>query len=317
VNHIGGYFELELRKGEDYHKQALRLNTGRNAFAFILIMRKYKLVFIPYYTCDVLLESFLKYNVRYEYYSINNDLEPIFNFSLIKEDEGFLYTNYFGLKDIYINKLSDYCRNLIVDNSQAFFSHPIKDVDTFYSARKFFGVPDGAYLYMKGADSSNLSVDVSLDRFGHLLKRIEFGAESGYNDYKINDLNLIGQPIKQMSKLTQAILCNIDYEYIKKKRRENFLILSHHLEKINKLEIELSDQSIPMVYPFLIDCPEIKNKLIENKIFVATYWHDVLKYVQENSLEYRFVKGIVPLPVDQRIEHEDISLILRIIEKFL
>lgn len=29
---IGGCFELELRKGEYFHKQALRFNSARNCF---------------------------------------------------------------------------------------------------------------------------------------------------------------------------------------------------------------------------------------------------------------------------------------------
>ncbi len=32
---IGGYFELELRKGEHYHKDALKLNTARNCFEYV------------------------------------------------------------------------------------------------------------------------------------------------------------------------------------------------------------------------------------------------------------------------------------------
>jgi hypothetical protein len=31
---IGGYFELELRKGKEYHTDAIRLNTGRNALEY-------------------------------------------------------------------------------------------------------------------------------------------------------------------------------------------------------------------------------------------------------------------------------------------
>lgn len=38
---IGGYFELELPYSEEYHKNALRLNTGRNAFEYILRSKKY------------------------------------------------------------------------------------------------------------------------------------------------------------------------------------------------------------------------------------------------------------------------------------
>ncbi len=31
MNSIGGYFELELPLREEYHKNAIRFNTGRNA----------------------------------------------------------------------------------------------------------------------------------------------------------------------------------------------------------------------------------------------------------------------------------------------
>ena len=35
---IGGYFELELSKGEHYHKGALRLNTARNCLESLLYL---------------------------------------------------------------------------------------------------------------------------------------------------------------------------------------------------------------------------------------------------------------------------------------
>ena len=94
---IGGYFELELRKGEHYHKNALRLNTARNCFEYILLARKYKKVYIPYYTCEVMLQPLHKYHIGYEFYSIDMNLEPQDLISL-NDNEAFLYTNYFGLK---------------------------------------------------------------------------------------------------------------------------------------------------------------------------------------------------------------------------
>ena len=38
---IGGYLELELKKNEEYHKEALRLNSGRNALEYILKSNTY------------------------------------------------------------------------------------------------------------------------------------------------------------------------------------------------------------------------------------------------------------------------------------
>lgn len=68
---IGGYFSLELPFSEEYHKDAIRLNTGRNCLEYILRVRKHSKVYIPYYTCDVLLEPFEKLGIRYEFYHIN------------------------------------------------------------------------------------------------------------------------------------------------------------------------------------------------------------------------------------------------------
>ena len=76
---IGGYPELELRKGEHYHKDALKLNTARNCLEYILIARKYKKVYVPYYTCEAVHEPFKKLGsgCRMEFYHINEQLEPI------------------------------------------------------------------------------------------------------------------------------------------------------------------------------------------------------------------------------------------------
>jgi len=65
---IGGYFELELQKGEEYQKDAIPLNIGRNALELILKAKNYKKAYIPYYTCDVTLEPFNKLNVEYEFH---------------------------------------------------------------------------------------------------------------------------------------------------------------------------------------------------------------------------------------------------------
>ena len=135
---IGGYFGLELRHGEHYHKDAIRLNTARNCFEYVLRSRQYTKVYIPYYTCEVMLEPLNKLGVQYEFYSINEKLEPALLPNL-KENEAFLYTNYYDLKQDCVLKLANCFGNrLIIDNAQAFFAKPIQGIDTFYSARKFF-----------------------------------------------------------------------------------------------------------------------------------------------------------------------------------
>ncbi len=135
---IGGYFELELSRGEEYHSDAIRLNTGRNAFEYILRAKKFNKVYLPFYTCDVMLEPITKLNLAYEFYSIDSNFLPIFNYSNVQENEVFVYNNYFGICDVQTREVAALCKNLIIDYSQAFYSKPIKGVDTFYSPRKFF-----------------------------------------------------------------------------------------------------------------------------------------------------------------------------------
>ena len=117
---IGGYFELELNKNEEYHKAAVKLNTGRNAFEYILRAYNYKKVFIPYYTCDVMLEPLKKLNIKYEFYRIDKRFMPNINFENIKSDEALVYNNYFGICDKNVKEIAGIKRNIIIDNSQAF-----------------------------------------------------------------------------------------------------------------------------------------------------------------------------------------------------
>lgn len=308
---IGGYFELELRKGEHYHKNALRLNTARNSFEYILRARKYTKVYIPYYTCEVMLEPLKKCNVDYVFYHINEQLEPIEETYQLQPTEAFLYTNYYGLKQRCVERLAEqYGKQLIVDNAQAFFAEPLEGIDTFYSARKFFGVADGAYLYTDAQLDMELEQDQSYQRMAHLLMRADIGAEAGYSEFRKNDDSLIDNPIRLMSNLTEKILCSIDYESAKQLRRSNFMQLNEQLSAKNGIHLTMDEDAVPMVYPYLTDDTTLRLRLISNRIYVATYWPNVSEWC-EKDLERKLTTQILPLPLDQRINIEKIIEIIR------
>ena len=299
---IGGYFELELRKGEHYHKDALRLNTARNCFEYVLLVRKYTKVYIPYFTCEVMLEPLQRHQIEYEFYHINEQLEPIENI-VLQEGEALLYTNYFGLKQSCVERLAKvYGSHLIVDNAQAFFAPRLDGIDTFYSPRKFFGVADGGYLYIDKRLEIELDQDYSYDRMSHLLKRIDLSAEEGYADFRRNDDLLINQPIKRMSKLTEAILCSIDYEEAKVHRLRVYKELHKVLHYENRFKFELNLDDVPMVYPYFIEDGEQKKKeLIKSRIYVATYWPNVLEWSKEDYLEYKLTSTLITLPLNKTL----------------
>ena len=313
---IGGYFELELRKGEHYHKGALRLNTARNCFEYILRARGYRKVYIPYYTCEVMLEPLQKCNVSYEFYHIDKCLEPAKFYNLLP-DEAFLYTNYYGLKQRCVERLAlQYGSQLIVDNAQAFYAKPIEGIDTFYSPRKFFGVPDGAYLHTTQLLNQELEQDRSYQRMSHLLIRADIGAEAGYEAFRKNDDSLKNNPIRKMSNLTEKILCSIDYDGIRQQRRANYQMLDDALATHNLLHFLLETDDVPMVYPFYSENMLLRQHLIANKIFVATYWKNVTDWVKKNNIEDLLVEKLLPLPINT-CWRGDINRIKEIIERHL
>jgi len=310
---IGGYFELELNdNGTIFHDNAIALNNGRNAFEYILRVKNIKKIHIPYYICDVVLQPINKLGIKYEFYPINKYLEPAKEFDL-KSDEYLLYVNYFGVKNRLIKKLAKQYKNLIIDNAQAFFCLPEKNIDTFYSPSKFFGLPDGGFLYTNIEKSCRLELekDTSNKRCSHLLKRIDIGAEGGYQDFKENKKPLDNQPIKKMSDLTKRLLANVNFEIARQKRNENFVRLHSLLGSSNEFSqiIDYKKVDGPMVYPYLSEKKFLREYLIKNKIYVANYWIDVLKRVEIESYEYKLVKYLLPLPIDQRYGVKEINMI--------
>lgn len=315
MSEIGGYLQLELPVGKEFYQPTVRLNSGRNALEYILIAKKYRKIYLPYYTCDVLLEPLHKHRITFEFYEVDANLEPVFDYQQIGINDTFLYTNYFGLKNNFIKTLAPKVKNLIVDNAQAFYSKPLKGIDTFYSPRKFFGIPDGAYLF------SNVLLDESFDqdtsshqRFEHLLKRIDLSARDAYADFTRNDNSLINQPIRLMSPLTQRLLESINYEDVAKIRIENFNKLHESLCNLNKLKLNrLKKHDVPLVYPFWSNDIILRDRLLEKKIYTARYWPNVKEWCKENKLEYALANEVIHLPIDQRYGEIEMNIIIKTI----
>jgi hypothetical protein len=310
---IGGYFELELPQGKEYHSQAIALNTGRNVLEYILRVRGYKRVYLPYYSCEVLLEPFKKLGVDYRFYHINMSLEldqPV----TLKDGEAILYINYFGLKQDYVSTLAaTYGKQLIVDNTQAFYANPIDGIDTFYSCRKFFGVPDGAYLYCDQDLDADLEEDHSWERMTHLLKRIDVSAEAAYADFREQSVKLKNNPIRKMSSMTHRIMSSIDYSGVAERRRQNYQQLDKALGNKNGMSLTLFAGDVPMIYPFLTTNKQLRERLIDNKIYVARYWPNVLNWCDKKDIDYQLSTQLLPLPIDQRYGEEDMKRVIELI----
>lgn len=311
---IGGYFELELpaSQGERY-PQAQGFQSARAAFLALLLTGKPSRVWVPWYLCDSMIEPLLMAGIDVARYRIDKTF-AIRDELTLAPDEWLLYVNYFGICQANVERvLTQFPRHqVIIDNAQAFFSPAQDCLATIYSPRKFFGVPDGGYLVTPLQVAMPEQLDTqSPERCLHLLKRIALDPESGYPDYLAAEESLVRQSPRQMSRLTRRLLATQDYSEAHRKRRNNFDFLDQHLRNRNQFQFHLGRIDAPLCYLFRGARPGTREHLIRNRIFVPTYWHDVLKEDhQAPQFERSLPANDLCLPCDQRYDVHDMERII-------
>ena len=316
MKEIGGYFELEHFHGQERYPEAAALNTARQALGYLIRARKIKKLYLPYYLCSSVFELCAREACPVEYYSVGADFLPRFD-RLPGRDEWLYVVNYFGqLGRETVLRMKQRYGNLILDNVQAFFQAPVEDVDTIYSCRKFFGVPDGAYLATDAVLPEKLEQDASRDRMGHLLGRFETSASEWYGDFRAADDAFDREPLKAMSPVTHNLLRAIDYEAVRRRRNDNYAYLASRLGPVNPLRLDAPDG--PYCYPFYCrNGMELKRKLTAERIFVPTLWPNVLEERAEDTLEYDYTANILPLPCDQRYGKEEMEAVCLMVREIL
>ena len=197
---------------------------------------------------------------------------------------------------------------MIVDHTHAFFQKPLKGIDTLYSCRKFWGVSDGAYVSTDAVLSGEKPEDRSAGRMNHILGRYEENAGKYYQVMLDNAAGYEGMEIRKMSRLTRNLLRAIDYEKGKKQREENYALLAELLPSDSVFNRVIPEG--PFAYPYYHkNGMELRRWLAGHKIFVPTYWKNILEQCSEDSLEYQWAADILPLPCDQRYGEEEMRYI--------
>jgi hypothetical protein len=315
---IGGFFELELRKGHHPFPDARAYNLARSAFQALLLAQKVRRVWMPHLLCAVMPDAALGVGVEVVRYGLTPALEPICLPSLAT-DEAFLYVNYFGVKDAYIRDtlVRQLRHGLIVDNSQALFSTPEDGVPTLYSPRKFVGVPDGGWLVNGPDDLSQAVPGTSANRFEALLGRLADPPHAHYAAFLDVEHALGAEGLRGMSAATTRLLDSIDYPHIKRRRQENFSRLHDALGPVNDLGAMSLALAPALCYPFIAQDPDeaarIRETLLNERVYVPCYWREVLSAPDAPALERELAGRLLPLPIDQRYGAEDMNRLAAIV----
>lgn len=318
---IGSFIELQFPKGFEYYSKEsdiARLNTGRSAIWHAFKVTGCNEIWIPVYQCDTVREVLINNGAKVKYYHIDENFNPL---DLeVRDDEAVLLVNYYGIMSHdRMCQLAMKYKHVIVDNCQAFFNSPINGALNVYSCRKFVGVPDGAYVIGKGAHEqmNDYPKSFSSDTAGFLLERIEYGCEGkAYESRRINEQRIDSEPVMKMSKLTHVILDGTDYDFIKNKRRENFELAHKMLCEINKInpKIYYDDNTIPMVYPLVVEDDELIKRLFEAKHFQGHWWSYICEEQPSDSFEYWLSRYVIPVTIDQRYGKAELEFLVNVIK---
>lgn len=316
MKEYGGYIEFETFQGTMLHEDAIALNCGRGALEYLCEAKKISRLYLPYFICSSVPNLCKKINVEYSHYHINEKFEPLFEKEL-GDDEWLYIVNYYGqLDNDYLEKWKQRYKRIIVDNAQSYYQRPVAGVDTLYTCRKYFGVADGAFLYTDVNIDRDIPIDESYERMHFLLGRYERSANEFYSEYVANNKLFATEPVKRMSRLTENLLRGLDYDLIAQKRSENFEFLNAELGSRNELEV----QSVygAFMYPLLLqNGTAIRKDLQEKKIYIPTLWPNVLEECSPDSIEYRFAADILPIPIDQRYDKEDVRYLVEVIKRYV
>lgn len=293
---IGGFIEFPTSQLQLYHKNAIATNSGANALRYIIRCLCIRELAIPRYICSVVHEIASEENCIIIPYSIGEDFYPI---ESIPQNIPIIYVNYWGIHGSQCAQMAKNHTKLILDCSQAFFTSAIGWA-SFYSPRKFFGVPDGGYAMLpEGSPLIPLKKDTSYAYCQHLLQRADGQRKLSYEFFKKNETRIRNLPLRAMSNLTERILSTVAYAQSAKIRRENFLYLHTRLSSFNLLKITLPFEDVPLAYPFMTYQDSIYSTLLKYKIFIPRYWPN-LSHSLLNSFEYDLANHVLALPIDQR-----------------
>lgn len=309
MKEFGGYLPFELRKGSEWYtgENVVALNCARYAIVYAAMDAGYKKLYIPFYMCDTVKEALERYDIDYAEYHFEESFYP--KGVALREDEGILYPNYYGLcSDEKCKWVVDTYRNVIFDNTQAFFAEPKLDAYYVYSCRKFIGVSDGAYVVHKNISHKSLEKDISNGRMQYLFKCLEEGTNAAYADSLNLEKTLTDSKMMEMSALTHLLLKNADYEKNKSIRVRNFSILDNALLNYNVYNPICNMGDVPMVYPFLIDAEGVRENLVKkHNIYIPQWWKALLKEHSITEFEERMARYLLPLPIDMRYDVTDMN----------
>lgn len=301
-----------------------------------------KTVLIPAYTCQTVFLPFEKAGWKVEFFSVNRNLRinledlwgkiKMFNPSMI------VVHPYFGMdlneEEIsFLENIKNKGIDIIIDLTQCIFSKKNYSFSTAItgSCRKWFPIPDGGFL------KTSLNIQQPLEEFTDFT---DYNSAAMYlrGRYFLEEIpilktvsiklnkyaNFIGaenfQP-HSISQLSYNLMKKENFDYIEKRRLNNFQYLNCNIsetEKISKVCKDLKEVTTAPLYfnLYVYNRSDFQSYLAQNSVYAPIIWPvKDEKVLIDDNIRYIY-QNILSIPCDQRYTEEDMELIASLVNNY-
>lgn len=299
-----------------------------------------KVIMIPAYTCHTVIEPFLQANWNVYFFPVDERLcikkEEFLSLLASASPDVILFHPYYGKKLMEYEKdllRQAKKRNILIiqDLTQSLFSplHPDYVDITVGSIRKWFGVPDGAFLSIADSvpfavtENEQYNTEFTDSQWDAMYLRGEYFRTGNLNFKKISiRLNKYAESLACKTKITPhkisdyslSIIRSTDFNTISSKRIENFKTLLSTVEKNNTcIPIITSPdmlENAPLYFPLYVrDRGRVQKFLAANSIYAPILWGVEDDAVLEDGTVRDIYEHLLAIPIDQRYDRDDMLYI--------
>ena len=318
---IGSEFHrmpLEDGQGLFYPRKGSLVFSGRTAIEAVLYrLPKAKSALLPSYCCESVIEPFRRAGIEIRFFDVT--YQDGINIRLCDTADILLWCNYFG----YCIEMPIFTGIIIEDITHSLLSEQQCHANSNYlvaSIRKWEPINCGGYCSVNVDYNNPPENFVSKKQKAMQLKEKYLSGE----DEKIKETFLTmfkdsnSWILENYSNLaidswSQYFLSHVNVETQRKRRRDNAHVLYDGLKgKVNFL-FSKEDMDCPLFVPVLFPerRDEIRQKLIENKIYCPVHWK------KPKDCESNIYDMELSLICDQRYTENDMERVVSTIQKFL
>lgn len=309
--------------------------SGRTAFEVVINdITNIRKVLFPSYCCDSMIEPFRKKGVKVEFYSVFWKDGLHINIMIPDDCDVLILCSYFGFKTVYPQEqLRDFQSRggiIIEDITQGLLSNEPCYAESDYfvaSLRKWGALITGGFCSKNNGQfvkkTTKYPGEEFIERKYEAMKlKAEYLCDLDETK-KSTFLDLFSQCNKwlaenysllKMDEQSKKMLFSWNIDEIRKVRKNNAKVLLEGLKKLEFINplFDEEDLKCPLFVPVIVKSEkrrDLRNKLIENKIYCPIHWPKPDFNCQSNLYDIE-----LSLVCDQRYNSEDMQNIITVIK---